>query len=229
MGISTEEALKQKKTGRMPTGRRWKGIPVPFFFIEESAEAFARMEMRDDDVILSSLGKGGTTWVHKVLFLLLNGMDETGKRVAAVADSIGANGQIYPEGCPKIKPDKPGPLGHMFCLDDLYNQPSPRMISTHLWGQHLPKQLLNPKGKGKVGTIGSRPHAPSPPCPVHQRLATAHAIQWSRALPAGGHCAKVSEGCLHISPLHGGRGQGWMAGQRARSGLIQSIHRPRLP
>lgn len=51
----------------MPTGLRHQGVPVPFYFRPESAEAFCEMEMRSDDVILSSMGKGGTTWTHKVL------------------------------------------------------------------------------------------------------------------------------------------------------------------
>ena len=29
--MTTIEALKTKRTGPMPTGRKWKGMPVPFF------------------------------------------------------------------------------------------------------------------------------------------------------------------------------------------------------
>jgi len=149
-GLTTAEAIKQKKTGPMPTGRKWKGFAVPFFFVEESAERFGELEMRADDVVMSSLGKGGTTWVHKILFLLLLGMDEDGnRRLDSLADVPGFSSQCYPEGCPRERPEKPGPMGK-FSFEDLINQPAPRLISTHLWGPYLPKQLTSPQGKGKV-------------------------------------------------------------------------------
>ncbi len=53
-----------KRTAILSSGRRWKGLPVPGWFQEESADAFSRLSMRDDDVIICSLPKGGTTWMH---------------------------------------------------------------------------------------------------------------------------------------------------------------------
>jgi len=42
-----------------PSGRKYKGISVPFFFQEKSADAFRSMSMKSDDIILSScVGKG---------------------------------------------------------------------------------------------------------------------------------------------------------------------------
>ena len=35
-----------ERTGPMPTGRKWKDMPVPFFFNEEAAEAFSRRSRR---------------------------------------------------------------------------------------------------------------------------------------------------------------------------------------
>ena len=49
----------------LPTGRRWRGLPVPTWFQDEGADAFTALETRDDDVVICSLPKGGTTWVHR--------------------------------------------------------------------------------------------------------------------------------------------------------------------
>ena len=81
----------------MPVVRRWKGLPVPFFFQADTAEAFAALETRDDDVVMSSLVKGGTTWTHTLLFLLLHGMGDDGTLAAGAESSLGSKGQVYPE------------------------------------------------------------------------------------------------------------------------------------
>ena len=44
-----------------PYGRCFKGIPVPFYFQQQSAVMFGSMPTREDDVFLSSLPKGGTS------------------------------------------------------------------------------------------------------------------------------------------------------------------------
>ena len=41
------------------TGRRYKGMAVPFFFCDASADAFREMETQLDDVIVASLPKVG--------------------------------------------------------------------------------------------------------------------------------------------------------------------------
>ena len=83
----------EKPKGPMPTGRRWKEVPVPFFFHEATAETFGALEPRADDVFMASLGKGGTTWCHKILHLLLHGLDDHGQPVPEAAASIGSKGQ----------------------------------------------------------------------------------------------------------------------------------------
>ena len=148
--------------GPMPTGRRWKGLPVPFFFQQETAEAFHQLEMRDDDVVMSSLTKGGTTWVHKVLHLLLHGVADDGSLISS--DGIGATNQIYPDAivkrrgaaCDPLNPPEKEALrvklfGEWGFEDDLCAQPSPRLFSTHFHGEDmLPAQLLAPDGKGRL-------------------------------------------------------------------------------
>ena len=89
--------------GPRPPGRRYKGLPVPSFFHEASADAFRALEMADDDVVLCSLAKGGTTWVHKILFSLLHGVDDTGASVPATAamKRCGASGRTRDPSDPK--------------------------------------------------------------------------------------------------------------------------------
>ena len=145
----------------MPTGRRWKGLPVPFFFQAASAEAFAEMEVRKDDVIMSSLTKGGTTWVHKVLHMLLHTEHDGGSNAA-----LGTQGQTYVESVVPRRgaaPDPENPQGmnelreKMFGTwtleEDLLGQPGPRLFSTHLYGSHLPAQLLSPSGQGRLVVV----------------------------------------------------------------------------
>ena len=66
------------KGSTVATGRRYRGMPVPFFFLEQSAERFHGMETKADDVFLTSLAKGGTTWVNKILWSMLHGFDANG-------------------------------------------------------------------------------------------------------------------------------------------------------
>ena len=49
------------------------------------------------DVFMSSLGKGGTTWTHKVLFMLLRGINDDGTPCAEAESCLGNKGQVYPE------------------------------------------------------------------------------------------------------------------------------------
>ena len=163
--IAYAKRPKPKKIGPMPTGRRWKGMPVPFFFQAPTAEAFSALDTRDDDVIMSSLGKGGTTWVHKILHLLLHGVDDDG-HLSAATQGIGATAQVYPEaivlrrGADADPANPPGMaavrtkfFGEWGFEDDMCGQPSPRLISTHLYGAHLPAQLIAPDGKGKLVVV----------------------------------------------------------------------------
>jgi putative glutathione S-transferase len=159
MGDATDTP---KKVGPMPTGRRVNGMPVPFFFHEESAAAFKAMDVAADDVILCSLAKGGTTWVHKLLHLLLRGIGDDGQPVTDLPP-LNSKGQIYPEALPltPLAPLAPGEdLPQMeqvrrqffgdYCFADLLAQPAPRLFSTHLYGEKwLPTALFGAAGGGE--------------------------------------------------------------------------------
>lgn len=146
-------------TSTMPTGLKFKGVPMPFFFHESSAVAFRELETRADDVVLSSLPKGGTTWTNKIINLLLHGIDNDGKAVPN--EGINSSGQVYPDAIPLKRvtadPD-PSDFRRNFFGDwgfeDLVNQPSPRLFSTHFAGEDLlPAQLLAPGANGRLVVV----------------------------------------------------------------------------
>ncbi|KAH8051808.1 sulfotransferase [Aureococcus anophagefferens] len=86
--ITTAAALKAKVKADHNCRRRWKDLPVPPFFNDEAAEAFEALETRADDVILASPMKAGTTWVHKILALMLHGLDDAGETIEPSSDML---------------------------------------------------------------------------------------------------------------------------------------------
>jgi hypothetical protein len=58
---SSSSSAVPKPSGPPPTGQRYEGLPVPFFFQDKSAEKFIALSTKEDDVFLSSLPKGGTS------------------------------------------------------------------------------------------------------------------------------------------------------------------------
>ena len=146
--------------------RRWCGLPVPFFFQAPTAEAFAALDVRADDVVMSSLVKGGTTWCHKIIFSLLHGIDDSGELVSSAAGTVGSKGQVYPDAIVLRRGAPPDPantpemdagrqkfFGDWTFEDDLCGQPSPRLFSTHLPAEHLPAALVAPDGKGRLVVV----------------------------------------------------------------------------
>ena len=163
LGIERDHRIRRVRTGEMVAARTWRGIPVPFFFQTTTAEAFRSMQMREDDVILSSIPKTGTTWVHKILYQMLHGIDSDGKPNPAPSTSIGSTNQVYPEALtltrdapvdPELSPEanemRKKFFGGWGFEDDMLGQPAPRLISTHLYGDFLPSELIAPNGKGRL-------------------------------------------------------------------------------
>ena len=156
-------STEKPKAGPMPTGRRHKNVPVPFFFQPDTADTFATLEPVADDVFLASMPKGGTTWTHKIIHLLLHGLDDDGQPVPEAASSIGAKGQVYPEALPlepvtgEAEPGSPEAMRRGFMgtwhYNDLLTQTAPRLFSTHLFGKMLPSGLLAPTGSGKLVVV----------------------------------------------------------------------------
>mmetsp|Transcript_12277 Transcript_12277/g.25154 ORF Transcript_12277/g.25154 Transcript_12277/m.25154 type:complete len:318 (+) Transcript_12277:79-1032(+) len=150
---TTLEALAAKTAGPMPTGNKWRGLPVPFFFNEESAKAFGDMPVKADDVVLSSPVKAGTSWLHKILALMLFGLDDEGVMRPPASEVTEAllKGQVYPDALPMTTPDEPSFMGGKLSFPDLCSQQSPRLFTTHFFGEYLPKSLTDPTdGQGRL-------------------------------------------------------------------------------
>jgi len=149
---SSSTAMVPKQSTAAP--KSYAGWPMPSFFNEDGCKAFGDLELEEDDIIMVSFVKAGTTWVNKIIHCLVR-LDESGKPQENLSGSadLGASGQIYPDWLPLEKPTDPewagiGPGGMMGKVDfkDLTSQPRPRLFSTHLPAELLPKSLAS-KGR----------------------------------------------------------------------------------
>eukprot|EP00985_Skeletonema_marinoi_P023136 scaffold15149_cov194-Skeletonema_marinoi.AAC.3 len=139
------------------------GMTMPMWFRDDTVQLYRDLDLRDDDIILSSGVKMGTTWVTKILNSLLYDFDDDGKTTSAYMDDSFPNrlGQTYPDA---LFPSREVEKHEMatkdeefvkrmkmlktnfgdFVFDDLLNQPSPRLFSSHLSGKNLlPKKLFD--------------------------------------------------------------------------------------
>ena len=162
----SQSATPPKNGPARGSARRWRGLPVPFFFQSQTAEAFAALDMRHDDVVMSSLVKGGTTWCHKIMFLLLHGVDDNGELCVPAQGTVGSKGQVYPDAIVLRRGASPDPantpemdagrrqfFGDWTFEDDLCAQAAPRLFSTHLPAEHLPTRLTAPDGQGRLVVV----------------------------------------------------------------------------
>ncbi len=123
----------------------------PSWWRDEGADAFRNLETRPSDVVLASGVKMGTTWAARILHLLLHGTDAAGAET--IAQGVNARGQCYPEGLTLAPVERTGVESLLFgdyTWPSLESQPEPRLFSTHLWGEHLPRRLVAPDGKGRL-------------------------------------------------------------------------------
>ena len=107
--------------------------------------------MRVDDVMLVTFPKCGTTWCWKILHSLLR-MDDEGNLPPSGKFNREEDYQQYwdflPLSPPPAEKDEDGndkPPG--ICAQDLLDQPSPRLFSTHMPPRMLPEEL---KSTGKM-------------------------------------------------------------------------------
>lgn len=110
------------------------GLPIdpPLYFNAAGAEAFRTLELRDDDVVMASYPKCGTTWMHTILFSLLR-MNEDGKFPAPVETLLGSGWQYYPDAVPVRRRDAtPRQDGTTQSIEDLLEQPGPRLFTCHI-------------------------------------------------------------------------------------------------
>ena len=126
-------------------------MKTPSWWRDEGADAFRNLETRPSDVVLASGVKMGTTWAARILHLLLHGIDAAG--AGTIAEGVNARGQCYPEGLTLAPVERIGVERLLFgeyTWPSLESQPEPRLFSTHVWGEHLPRHLVAPDGKGRL-------------------------------------------------------------------------------
>lgn len=79
-----------------------QGVPMPSWYRQDSWELYRDLDLKDDDIILSSGVKMGTTWVTKILNCLLWDVDNDGQMTKMYMNDSQPNrlGQTYPEAMP---------------------------------------------------------------------------------------------------------------------------------
>ena len=140
---STTSPIAGLRSPPTPTGRRYYGMPVPSWFREDSAAVFRSLPVKDDDILLLSFPKSGTTWLWKILSCLIHLRDDG----TFPDDYTSSNAQPYFCALPKDKPKEPSRLWGDAYYMEMISQPSPRLFSTH-----NPPQLC-PKGFEKAGRV----------------------------------------------------------------------------
>ncbi|KAG9403565.1 sulfotransferase, cytosolic, 6B, member 1 [Aphanomyces cochlioides] len=101
-----------------------KGIAVSSRFSEDGYNAFYNLDFKPDDIVALTFAKCGTTFLQKILYLLTR-LDETGD---------------FPPTMHRDKGHGPYPDN---TIDDIVNQPSPRIFSTHLRPEMVPPHVAD--------------------------------------------------------------------------------------
>lgn len=109
-----------------------KGVPLMKYFAE-MVGPLQSLQLRPDDLIISTYPKSGTTWVSEILDMIYQGGDVEKCRRAPILMRV-----------PFLEFKCPGcPTG----VEVLKNTPVPRLIKTHLPLALLPQSLLDQKIK----------------------------------------------------------------------------------
>ncbi|XP_046373365.1 sulfotransferase 1C2A-like isoform X1 [Haliotis rufescens] len=99
------------------------GRPFPYVFDEDLVSNIPNLKLRDDDVLLCGYMRSGTHWNFEIISMLLNGIVET------------------------IPHRKESLHLEQASQDKLDHFPSPRVLSSHLLFENLPREILDRKTK----------------------------------------------------------------------------------
>ena len=120
------------------------------------------LSTKPDDVLLVAYPKCGTSWTHRIVYGLLR-MDHNGAFGAAAepSSSVGGSGQVYPDGVVLRRADvtyeaaqSQGMFGR-WAYQDLEEQPSPRLFTSHIRAGNLPESLS--AGTGRLVLVVRNP------------------------------------------------------------------------
>ncbi|XP_035700330.1 sulfotransferase family cytosolic 1B member 1-like [Branchiostoma floridae] len=119
----------------------YKGALFNLAFTKESLDAIPEYVIRDDDVVIVTYVKAGTNWVVEIVNKLMRAAGKTDVPAADIPLCIAATVPGF------------GQPGHVIMED----QPSPRIIHTHLPWHLAPKMITSPKGKFKAIVVMRNP------------------------------------------------------------------------
>ncbi|XP_063956685.1 sulfotransferase 1B1-like [Lytechinus pictus] len=129
----TSSALKSMAAGLMNTFE-YQGILFPAYTTPDTLVGIRNMDVREDDVILTSYIKCGTHWMAEILLLILN----SGIPLSS-QDRFDRSSQLL---------ELPAWIHNMSkSYEYIATIPSPRMYITHLPIQFLPEQVWKKKPK----------------------------------------------------------------------------------
>ncbi|XP_078581264.1 sulfotransferase 6B1-like [Branchiostoma floridae x Branchiostoma japonicum] len=108
---------------------------------KDSLDVIPDYVIRDDDVVIVTYPKAGTNWIIEIVNKLMRAAGRTDVRTEDIPWSIEATLPGF------------GQPGHVIMED----QPSPRIIHTHLPWHLAPKMITSPKGKFKAIVVMRNP------------------------------------------------------------------------
>ncbi|XP_019641841.1 PREDICTED: sulfotransferase 1C4-like [Branchiostoma belcheri] len=120
-----------------------KRVSIPFrpTVTKESLDAIPDYVIRDDDVAIVTYPRAGTNWTIEIV----NRLQRAAGKTDVAAEDIAFGIEVTLPGF--------GKPGHVILKD----QPSPRIIHTHLPWHLAPKMISSPKGKVKVIVVMRNP------------------------------------------------------------------------
>ncbi|KAK6192554.1 hypothetical protein SNE40_004003 [Patella caerulea] len=125
-----KQIVIKDKSGNELTAYELDGIPLPIFpeaLIGRSTPVHLKklreMTIRDDDVIICAYPKAGTHWIWEVVQMLRAHKTEYHKDI------------------------KEKQMIEAAQIESIDSEPSPRVLNSHLWPRHLPKQMFEKKTK----------------------------------------------------------------------------------
>ncbi|KAG9403561.1 hypothetical protein AC1031_006204 [Aphanomyces cochlioides] len=118
---------------------RFRGFPVEPHFNEEGYNAFYHLDFKPEDIVALTFAKCGTTFLQKTLYMLTR-LDDTGNFAPTYesAKDAASFGQVYLDYLHHERGRMPSPE---LSIQDMLDQPSPRIFSTHLRPELQPPKL----------------------------------------------------------------------------------------
>lgn len=143
------ETSKKQEGGEVSKDAALMWIEPPYFK-REGFDAFKIMQTKEDDVIMASYPKCGTSWMHQIIFSLLR-IDDHGN-LPAGQKLIGKDHQVYPASL--LLDSQHNGFSGRVTFNSLIAQRAPRLFSTHSRAGNLPKTILD---KGRLVIIARNP------------------------------------------------------------------------